>query len=310
METEQKPSVKPVALIILDGWGYQKETAGNAIALAKKPFYDSLLNTYPNTTLEAAGRAVGLPIDAFGNSEVGHLTIGCGRIVDSHPVRINTSINDGSFFSNKAILDAIRHAQATKGCLHLMGLFSDKSVHSDIRHLYSLLLLCHQQRFYDVVVHAFLDGRDTAPAAALEYLTAAAQKMNSTGVGQFGVIVGRYFAMDRDNRWDRTKKAYDALTDHTGQAVHSFEELSDQIHYHYSNGETDEFIEPMVFEDSPPILNGDSVIFFNFREDRARQLTHAFIDQTFNGFERKKLDRLYFCTFTRSGNDGFYLMRC
>lgn len=276
-------------LTILDGWGVSQRQEGNATLEANLPNFRWLNLHYPSTTLEASGEAVGLPEGQMGNSEVGHLNIGAGRIVYQEFTRISRAIKDGSFFVNPALLSAV--AQARKGHgLHLMGLVSPGGVHSHSRHLYALLELARQNGLTEVFVHAFLDGRDVPPASAQEYLADLEITCQNLGVGRIATIMGRYYAMDRDRRWERTARAYRAMVAGEGERAASAVAAIKQA---YARGITDEFVEPTVIisgdgEAHPVglVAPGDAVIFFNFRADRARQLTRAFVDDDFQGFER------------------------
>lgn len=290
----------PVMLIILDGFGIGKEYAGNAIKLAKTPNIDRILRENPNTTLEASGLVVGLPAGQMGNSEVGHLNIGSGRIIYQDFTKISKSIVDGDFFDKKEFLGAIENAKQNNSKIHLIGLVSEGGVHSHNTHLYALLELMKKHEFYNVYVHVILDGRDVPPTSGKEDVKALMDKMEEIGVGKIATISGRYYAMDRDKRWDRTKLAYDVMVLGTG------EENSNPllvVEKSYSEDITDEFILPTVIkENSLPVATietSDSVIFFNFRSDRPRQLTRAFVDENFDGFERAKKVATFFVTMTQ-----------
>lgn len=285
----------PLILIIRDGWGIRKEKKGNAIALAKTPFADSLILNYPTAIVEASGVAVGLPPGYQGNSEVGHLNLGAGRVVLESLVRINNEIDSGEFFYNKELSSLCKNVVRNGKRLHIMGLLQDQGVHAHINHLFALLELAKEYNVRDVIVHVFTDGRDTPPKSALDYIEAAEMKMKSLGIGRFGVIVGRYYAMDRDRRWERTKIAYDAIA--YGKAE-EFDDVSDAILDAYKNGESDEFIKPRKMKGYDGVRDGDGIIFYNYRLDRARQLTQAFVEPDFNGFDadRKMVE---FVAFTR-----------
>ena len=290
-------SKKPTVLMILDGFGLNDKTEGNAVAQAKKPNIDALMKEYPFVKGNASGLAVGLPDGQMGNSEVGHLNMGAGRIVYQELTRITKEINDGEFFSNQALLDGIANVKENNSDLHLYGLLSDGGVHSHITHLYGLLELAKRQGVKNVYVHCFLDGRDTPPASGKEFIEQLEAKMKEIGVGQIGVVSGRYYAMDRDNRWDRVELAYKALT--AGEGVKGTDAAA-AVQTSYDNDKTDEFVLPTVIEkDGKPVAtiqDKDSVVFFNFRPDRAREITRAFCDDEFKGFERaKKLDLTYVC---------------
>lgn len=280
---------KPVALIILDGLGLRDEIFGNAVAQAKKPNLDRLWNTYPHNTLTASGEAVGLPAGQMGNSEVGHLNIGAGRIVYQSLTRIHKAIKDGDFFTNKALLDAVQHAKQNHSKLHIMGLLSDGGVHSHYEHLFALLKLAKDQGLEEVYVHGFLDGRDVGPKTAIGYIEETERQMTEIGVGQFASISGRYYAMDRDNRWDREEKVYKVLVD--GQGIEASTAI-EGVESSYANNVTDEFVVPFVIKnDGKPVAtiqSDDAVIFFNFRPDRAIELSTAFTNPAFDGFTRSE----------------------
>lgn len=266
-------------LTILDGWGIAPDSKGNAVSQANTPNFDEYLKTYPSTYLGASGESVGLPRGEDGNSETGHLNLGAGRIVYQYLARINMSIADGSFFENKAFLGAIEHAKQNNSNLHLMGLVGSGGVHSNLEHLFALLHLCSRQNFKRVFVHTFTDGRDSPPNQAKAYLSEIEEVMSKEGVGKIASVMGRYYSMDRDLRWDRTAKAYKALTQAEGFKAKSAQEAVEMA---YERGETDEFISPTVIltnEGKPTglINNNDAVIFYNYRIDRPRQLTRAFL---------------------------------
>lgn len=284
---------KKVVLAILDGFGINKSKKGNAIKLAKTPNLDNLVKDSYCSSLAASGLAVGLPPRVIGNSEVGHMNIGAGRVIYQDLVRINSSIKDKSFFSNKAFNKAIDSAIKNNTNLHIMGLISNGGVHSHINHLYALLKLCKERNFDRVYIHAFTDGRDTYPRSGINFLNQLNQKCNSLKVGKIATIIGRYYAMDRDRRWLRLKKAYDALVFSKGKKSKDFNET---IKKAYLLNETDEFIKPIIISDNyKPISRNDSVIFFNFRQDRAREITNAFVSNDFKYFPVKKLNLYYVC---------------
>ena len=293
----------PICLIIMDGWGIgDPADPNNAIAAGKTPVLDGLVKKYPNSRLQASGEYVGLPDGQMGNSEVGHTNIGAGRVVYQELTRITKSIKDGDFFENPALLAAINDAKANGGALHLMGLVSPGGVHSHSRHLYGLLELAKRQGLSDVYVHAFLDGRDVPPASAAEYLAELEEEIKRIGVGKVAVISGRYYAMDRDKRWERVEKAYDAIARGNGRKAASSAEAIQASYDDKSEkpeGVTDEFVVPVVIDGYTGMKSGDGVIFFNFRPDRARELTHAFTDETFDGFARVEGLRLSFTTMTQ-----------
>lgn len=274
---------KPVVLLILDGWGIAPPGSGNAITQAKTPVMDNLWKKYVHTQLIAHGESVGLPKAEPGNTETGHLNMGAGKIVYQDLPRINMAIADGSFFQNQDLLNAIKHAQTNNSKLHLMGLMGGGGVHSDLTHLFALLRLCSENRFKNVFLHLFTDGRDSPPTASLTYLAQVQSVISREAVGKVASITGRYFAMDRDFRWDRTAKAYEGLTKGDVRTAHSPEEA---IKSAYASKKTDEFIEPTTIVDANNqpvgvISSNDAVIFFNFRIDRPRQLTKAFVMPNF-----------------------------
>ncbi len=268
-------------LVIMDGFGVNPSKRNNAVCLADTPRLDEYFARYPHTTLEACGRAVGLPDGQMGNSEVGHLTIGSGSVVRQDLVRIDDAIEDGSFFENPALVAAVRAAKAAERPLHLLGLVSDGGVHSHVRHLHALIKLCRKHEVVPVV-HMITDGRDTPPKSALNYLPALNKRLDKAG-GRIATICGRYYAMDRDKRWERTQVAFEAIVHGKGRPAESAEA---GIQSAYELGETDEFIKPIVLPDAERVLPGDSLIFFNFRNDRPRQLAEALGQDDFEGFDR------------------------
>ena len=276
----------PLVLIIMDGWGIAPAGRGNALTLAKTPNFNAFWNKYPHTELHASGEPVGVPAGMQGSSEVGHLNIGAGRIVYQSWIRINNAIRDKSFFENKEFTAAIQNCKRKKSALHIMGLVQDQGVHAHQEHLFALLKLCKMQKFKDVWIHFFSDGRDTPPKSALTYLHALEKQMQKLKVGRIGTVMGRYYSMDRDNRWERTQKAYSALANAAGMHVKT---ARDGIEKAYAVGETDEFITPKIIDDYHGMKDGDSIIFFNYRLDRARQITKAFVENDFNEFKRNKL---------------------
>ena len=285
-------------LLICDGWGHAPPSEGNAISRARTPIYDRWLAQHPWTLLEASGEAVGLPHGVMGNSEVGHLTLGAGRMVAQDLLRIDLSLRDGSFFENPELTAAIQHARRKGSTLHLMGLLSDGGVHSHERHLLGLLELAARAGVPRVRVHAFTDGRDTPPKSALHYLATLEDALGKSG-GKIATVSGRYYAMDRDKRWDRVARAYAALVFSSG--LHA-ESAAEAVGAAYERDETDEFIQPTVITEAGEpvglIRDGDAVIFFNFRADRARQITRAFTEADFSEFPRPKPPRLHFVCFT------------
>ncbi len=288
-------SKKPVVLMILDGYGLNEKTEGNAVALAKTPVMDELMRTCPFVRGNASGMAVGLPEGQMGNSEVGHLNMGAGRIVYQELTRITKEIQDGTFFENPALLKAVENCKKNGSSLHLMGLLSDGGVHSHNTHLYGLLELAKRNGLEKVYVHCFLDGRDTPPASGKEFAEALRDKMEEIGVGKIASVMGRYYAMDRDNNYDRVKLAYDAMT--KGEGLRAKCGVCG-IQESYDRGETDEFVKPTVTEDGAVVADGDSVIFFNFRPDRAREITRAFCDDDFKGFDRGARKQITYVCFS------------
>lgn len=290
-------SKKPTVLMILDGFGLNEKTEGNAIAEAKKPNIDRIMKDYPYVKGYASGMAVGLPDGQMGNSEVGHINMGAGRIVYQELTRITKEIQDGIFFKNPALLAAIENCKKNNSDLHMFGLLSDGGVHSHNTHLYALLELAKREGLKNVYVHAFLDGRDTPPASGKGFVEALWNQMQSIGVGKIASVMGRYYAMDRDNRWDRVEKAYRAMALGEGETAMSGPEAVQQS---YDVEKFDEFVLPtVVLENGKPVATikeKDSVIFFNFRPDRAREISRVFCDDEFNGFPRaKRMDLTYVC---------------
>ncbi len=290
-------------LIILDGFGIGKNPNIDAIAQARKPFIDSLFRTYPWTAVNASSEDVGLPMGQMGNSEVGHMNIGAGRVVYQEITRINRSIRMGDFFEKPAFLGAIEHVKEKGSSLHFIGLLSDGGVHSLNTHLYALLALAKRHDLTKVYVHAFLDGRDTPPQQGAQYLAELLEKMREIGTGELATVIGRYYGMDRDNRWDRTELTYRMMTEGTGTRT---EDPIAAVRTSYAAGVTDEFIAPIVAEEGgravASIADGDAVIYFNYRTDRTRQLTRAFIDNPFDKFARRKL-QIYYATMTQYHED-------
>lgn len=292
--------VRPVTLIVLDGWGLSSETKGNAIVQARTPNYDRLLREFPHARLEASGPAVGVMPGQMGDSNIGHLNLGAGRIVYQDLMRINKAVEERDFFQNPQIQGALRSARDKGTKLHLMGLVSPGGVHSHSEHLYALLQMAADYQVGNVYIHAFLDGRDVPPSSASEYLQQLEEKIHQLGVGQVASIIGRYYAMDRDRRWERVEKAYQALAYGEGRQARS---VAEAIQLAYGQGETDEFVLPTVLtENGRPLATidaDDAVIFFNFRYDRARQLTRVFTDPGFAEFPTKQLPGLYFVCMTQ-----------
>ncbi|WP_252243691.1 MULTISPECIES: 2,3-bisphosphoglycerate-independent phosphoglycerate mutase [unclassified Clostridium] len=292
-------SKRPVMLMILDGFGIAPKSEGNAVSLAKKPNFDRLVANYPTSQLQASGLEVGLPEGQMGNSEVGHLNIGSGRIVYQELTRITKAIKDGDFFENESLMKAMTNAKNNNSALHLMGLLSDGGVHSHIEHLRGLLEFAKKEGIQNVYVHAFMDGRDVAPSSGKEFVEKTEAMMAEVGIGKIATISGRYYAMDRDNRWERVELAYNALVLGEGETANSAVEAMEKS---YHDNKTDEFVLPtVVLKNGVPtatIKNGDSVIFFNFRPDRAREITRAINDKVFDGFKRETLN-LTFVTMTQ-----------
>ena len=276
---------QPLALIILDGFGCREETKGNAIAAARTPHLDRLMASCPHTRIGASGMDVGLPDGQMGNSEVGHTNIGAGRIVYQELTRITKSFDEGEALGNPALTAAMENARRPGQALHLMGLLSDGGVHSHIRHLYGLMEMARRFTVERVYLHCFMDGRDVPPTSGIEFIAALQQKIKELGLGQIATVSGRYYAMDRDNRWERVKLAYDAIVNGEGNKDPDPVAVMQKS---YDAGVTDEFIVPTVVTEGAGIKAGDSVIFFNFRPDRARELTRALVDPDFAGFEREK----------------------
>ena len=292
-------SKKPTVLMILDGYGLNDRVEGNAVKEANTPVMDQLMAECPYVKGLASGMAVGLPEGQMGNSEVGHLNMGAGRIVYQELTRITKEIQDGDFFKNEALLHAVKNAKDNGTALHLFGLLSDGGVHSHITHLFGLLELAKREGLENVYVHCFLDGRDTPPQSGKGYVQELTDKLAELGVGKIATVMGRYYAMDRDNRWDRVERAYNALTKGMGVPAESGVAA---VQNSYNNGKNDEFVEPaVVMENGKPVAtieDGDSVIFFNFRPDRAREITRAFCCDDFTGFAREKRIQTTYVCFT------------
>lgn len=293
---------KPVVLCIMDGFGYNPSDYGNAIRAAKTPRLDEIFNNNPMTYIGASGMDVGLPDGQMGNSEVGHTNIGAGRVVYQELTRITKSIQDGDFFTNDAFVKAVENCKKNNSALHLIGLLSDGGVHSHNTHLYALIELAKKNGLDKVYVHCLLDGRDVPPTSGVEYIEELENKMNEIGAGKIATVMGRFYAMDRDNMWDRVGMAYNAMVNREGieaddalTAVKKSYETIDGDGKHL----TDEFVMPTVVKGGAPIASGDSVIFFNFRPDRAREITRTFVDPDFTGFERKEFFPLYYVCMTQ-----------
>lgn len=301
-----KETLKPLVLIILDGWGYREESKHNAILTARTPTWDELWQKYPHTLVAGSGNAVGLPQNQMGNSEVGHLTMGAGRLVYQEYTRIDKAIEDGEFFSNPVLLAATQKVRDTNKALHILGLLSPGGVHSHESQIHAMLELAAQQNLEKVYVHAFLDGRDTPPKSAMASLNALETKLKRLEQGKIVSLIGRYYAMDRDQRWDRTQKAYDLLIH--GKADYQADTAIQGLQKAYERGESDEFVQATAIHDpsQPPLTidDGDVVIFMNYRADRARQLTRAFTELDFTGFQRAAMPKLAdFITLTQYAVD-------
>ena len=292
--------MKKVLLCVLDGVGLSKIKDGNALINANKPNIDYLMKEYPNKGINASGTFVGLPDGQMGNSEVGHLTIGAGRIIYQSLELINRTIKDESFYSNESFLNAIRHAKENNSKLHIMGLLSDGGVHSHINHIKALLKLCKKEDFSNVYFHIFTDGRDTFKESSISYIDDLNNEINELGIGKICTISGRYYAMDRDKRWDRLKKCYDVIVNNTGNKCDDYKKY---ITDSYEKGITDEFIEPVIIDESGKIEENDSIIWANFRPDRAIQILRSLVDPNFDGFDRKIFNNLYLTTMMYVSDD-------
>lgn len=297
---------KPITLLILDGWGYSEETKGNAIHAAKTPNFDKLWSHCPHTLLNASGLAVGLPDGQMGNSEVGHLHIGAGRLAPQDLTRINMAIDNGDFFVNLVLIDAIDKTIKTGKALHIFGLMSNGGIHSHTSHIQAMAELAAQRGLKHIFIHAFLDGRDTPPKSALFFLNSIEAALKKCGCGKIASIVGRYYAMDRDKRWERIQAAYDMLTQ--GKAEFHAETATEGLEIAYQRDETDEFVKPTCIHDSnsSPILvkDGDAIVFMNFRADRGRELSYAFTNKEFKDFQRQTVPKLTaYVTLTQYATD-------
>lgn len=296
--------VKPLILAILDGWGINNNKKESAIAAAKVPFMQSAWEKYPHAELETSGEAVGLTEGQMGNSEVGHLNIGAGRIVYQDLTKITKAIREKTFFQNKVLLAAMENCQKHRSALHLMGLFSDGGVHSHINHLYGLLEMAKIHGLKKVFIHAFLDGRDVPPRCAKIYFEDFAKKSAAIGLGKIATITGRYYAMDRDNRWERVSQAYEMITELKGfpaeTAIAGLENAYQRGQDKTTGkiGEDDEFVKPTIVNGAEALKDNDSLIFFNFRPDRAREITNCFVDKNFKGFKRNKFPQVHFVCMT------------
>ncbi|MFA5959924.1 MAG: 2,3-bisphosphoglycerate-independent phosphoglycerate mutase [Tatlockia sp.] len=295
-------TISPLVLVVLDGWGYREETKYNAIAAANTPQWDAWWATCPHVLLDASGLNVGLPDAQMGNSEVGHMHIGAGRVINQDFTRINQAIQNGDFAKNPVFAALIDSLKSQNKTLHLMGLLSQGGVHSHEEHLFAFLALCHAQQFHNIRLHLFLDGRDTPPQSALESIQRLNDQLKRYPVASIASLSGRYFAMDRDQRWERVSLLYQLLTE--GKSANHFASAEEAIHAYYSMNRTDEFIPPTVIGTPQPISEGDAVFFFNFRADRARQLTRALLDESFTGFTRHVFPSLsHFVSMTRYAKD-------
>lgn len=291
---------RPVCLIIRDGWGKGNEEDSNAIYKARTPFTDFYEKNFPTTLIATSGLSAGLPEGYMGNSEVGHLNIGAGRTIYQSLTRIDKSISDGDFFTNKAFNRAIDYAKEHGSTLHLMGLIQEEGVHAVTRHCIALLKMCKKRQFSNVLIHAITDGRDTAPKSALEHMKFLQEGIDQVGVGRVATVIGRYYAMDRDNRWDRTELAYRAVIEGTGVKESNWK---DAIEKSYASNQTDEFIKPRII-DYQGMNPNDSFIFFNFRFDRTRQLTKAMVEPDFTGFEKRPFTVPCFIAMTHYYDNG------
>ena len=283
----------PTTLIIMDGFGLMSASGSNAVTLANTPVMDRLFADYANTTLSASGLDVGLPDGQMGNSEVGHTNIGGGRVVFQDLPRISRAIDDGSFFCNEAYNKAMDNCAANRSSLHLYGLLSDGGVHSHVEHLWALLRMAKEKGLEKVYIHAFLDGRDVSPTSGRDFVKQCVEKCAEIGVGKIATVMGRYYVMDRDKRWERVQLAYDAMV--YGEGIQNEDPVA-AVEKSYSAGVTDEFVEPVVCDREGTISDGDSVIFFNYRPDRAREITRVFVDPEFDGFQREFFPLTYVCT--------------
>lgn len=293
--------MKKVLLLILDGWGIREQKDANGIKLANTPNMNNFITRFPNTTLVASGEAVGLPECLMGNSEVGHLNIGAGRIVHQELTIINKSIQTGEFFKNSVLVNAVKHAKQNDSALHLLGLASDAGVHSVLPHLYAILKLAKMYEIERVYFHAFTDGRDSSPTSGIGFIKEIEKNMKEIGIGRIATVGGRYYGMDRDNRWERIKKAYDAIVRGMGLKANSAPAAVEQGYKRFfddNKQETDEFIQPTVIDEHGTINNRDAAIFFNFRPDRAAEITQTLIDPNFKEFERVKFPQIYYACLT------------
>jgi 2,3-bisphosphoglycerate-independent phosphoglycerate mutase len=297
-----KHHAKPAVLLVLDGWGYSESDDFNAIRAARTPVWDRLWQEYPHTLIGTSGSDVGLPAGQMGNSEVGHLNLGAGRVVFQELTRVSRAVESGEFLANTALNHALEKAQASDGALHIFGLLSPGGVHSHEEHIHALVRMAVEKGCEKVFVHAFLDGRDTPPRSAAPSLEALQQVMEQAGGGRIATLIGRYYAMDRDNRWERVQVAYDMLTQ--GKAEFVAEDALAGLQAAYDREETDEFVQATRIGEAAPIVDGDAIVFMNYRADRAREITRAFTEQGFDGFRRDRFPRLAtYVTLTEYSED-------
>jgi 2,3-bisphosphoglycerate-independent phosphoglycerate mutase len=285
-----KPKARPAVLLVLDGWGYSESDDFNAIRGASTPVWDRLWQEFPHTLIGTSGSAVGLPSGQMGNSEVGHLNLGAGRVVFQELTRVSRAVESGEFFTNTALNTAVDRARAADGAVHIFGLLSPGGVHSHEEHIHAMVRMALEKGCANVYVHAFLDGRDTPPRSAAPSLQALQKVMDEAGGGRIASLIGRYYAMDRDNRWERVQIAYDMLTQ--GKAEYRAEDAQAGLQAAYDRDETDEFVRATLIGEAAPIVDGDAVVFMNFRADRAREITRAFTEEGFDGFPRARFPRL------------------
>jgi 2,3-bisphosphoglycerate-independent phosphoglycerate mutase len=288
-------------LIILDGWGHSEKVEHNAIKQANTPIFDNLIANYPHTLINTSGETVGLIGNQMGNSEVGHLNLGAGRVVKQDLSRINAEIQTGGFFHNPILKNQLEYVKINDKSLHIIGLLSDGGVHSNIEHIFAMLEMAKQFELKKVYVHIFTDGRDCPPKSAKQYIQQLEEKMSKLGVGRIATMIGRYFAMDRDNRWDRTRKAFELIV--RGKAEYNFNSAIEGIDYYYTDDITDEFIDASTIGEVVQIGKGDGLIFMNYRADRARQLTKSFVMQDFIGFSRGTFESVQFISLTEYKKD-------
>ena len=305
MTDSSAQAITPVLLLILDGFGYREDADFNAVAHARKPNWDRLWSKYPHTLINTSELQVGLPKGQMGNSEVGHLNIGAGRVVYQDLTKVDLAIEDGSFERNPALVQAVEAAKKNGGALHIMGLLSPGGVHSHEAHIHAMLAMAVRAGLKKVYVHAFLDGRDTPPRSAAQYLQALQDKCSALGGGRIATICGRYFAMDRDNRWERVQIAYDMLTQ--GKAPFSAASAATGLEAAYARGENDEFVQATIIGEAAAMQDGDVAVFMNFRADRAREITRALTDEKFDGFARSRFPKLANYTTLSSYGEDFHL---